>query len=402
MWVGPPPAALRAGRDKLGRSGSPAGPACPSCRRRAGGARLPADRQGGGGRRRPRNAHRPLAGGARRGARPRRARGRRRFRRRHRLLRALPRASPAHRDPDPGGHARRGDRAGGARMLSPAAPPEGARGVPSPRSTLRCARDERGGGHFRARDRLPRRRHGRVRARRPRLLLPRAERAHPGRASGDRARHRSRPRPAPVADRRRATRPEPAKASWAATRSKCGSMRRIRAPFCRSPVGRAAAAAGRRPRRGRRRRGRRDRHLLRPDDREADRTGAYARRGARPPRGRARETEVGGVITNLVFLRWLVSHPLLRAGDTTTAFLVEHPPLSSRPRGRPNRPWLGALRLNLPTPPPASAPDVDGRGERGAGSGAAVFAPMPGTVIRVLVAPGDRVDARQPLSWSRQ
>src|SRR3954447_6690804 len=44
-----------------------------------------------------------------------------------------------------------------------------------------------------------------------------------------------------------------------------------------------------------------------------------------------RETEVGGVTTNLPFLRWLVRHPLVRAGRTTTAFLVENPPLSEPP-----------------------------------------------------------------------
>ncbi len=39
------------------------------------------------------------------------------------------------------------------------------------------------------------------------------------------------------------------------------------------------------------------------------------------------ETEVGGVTTNLPFLRWLVAHPVVRAGRATTAFLTEHPPL---------------------------------------------------------------------------
>jgi hypothetical protein len=34
------------------------------------------------------------------------------------------------------------------------------------------------------------------------------------------------------------------------------------------------------------------------------------------------ETEVGGVTTNLPFLRWLVAHPVVRAGAATTAFLV--------------------------------------------------------------------------------
>ena len=42
-------------------------------------------------------------------------------------------------------------------------------------------------------------------------------------------------------------------------------------------------------------------------------------------------TVVEGVNTNLPFLRWLVAHPELRAGRTTTAFLVEHPPLSAPP-----------------------------------------------------------------------
>ena len=46
-------------------------------------------------------------------------------------------------------------------------------------------------------------------------------------------------------------------------------------------------------------------------------------------------TEVEGVVTNLPFLRWLVAHPNLRAGRTTTAFLVENPPLSEPPRARP-------------------------------------------------------------------
>src|ERR671937_536275 len=55
--------------------------------------------------------------------------------------------------------------------------------------------DERGSSSVRARDRVHERRHGGVRARRPRLLLPRAERPHPGRAPGDRARHGRRPRP---------------------------------------------------------------------------------------------------------------------------------------------------------------------------------------------------------------
>jgi acetyl/propionyl-CoA carboxylase alpha subunit len=111
------------------------------------------------------------------------------------------------------------------------------------------------------------------------------------------------------------------------------------------------------------------------------------------------ETEVRGVVTNLPFLRWLVAHPALRAGRTTTAFLTEHPPLSAPPAGLVDGPWRGAFRLNLPAPPPAAPPDVDAAAhEHGPGAEQSeVTAPMPGTVIKVLVEPGQAVAARQPL-----
>jgi acetyl/propionyl-CoA carboxylase alpha subunit len=111
------------------------------------------------------------------------------------------------------------------------------------------------------------------------------------------------------------------------------------------------------------------------------------------------ETEVGGVTTNLPFLRWLVAHPVLRAGEATTAFLTEHPPLSAPPARLPDPVWRGAFRLNLPAPPPQAPPDVDAAAqEHGpAPESSAVLAPMPGTVIAVRVAPGDAVRARDPL-----
>ncbi len=111
------------------------------------------------------------------------------------------------------------------------------------------------------------------------------------------------------------------------------------------------------------------------------------------------ETVVEGVTTNLPFLRWLVAHPDLRAGRTTTAFLVEHPPLSAPPVSLPPSEWRGAWRLNLPAPPPVAPPDVDAAAHQGAAAHGEsdVTAPMPGTVIKVLVATGDHVQARQPL-----
>ena len=113
------------------------------------------------------------------------------------------------------------------------------------------------------------------------------------------------------------------------------------------------------------------------------------------------ETSVEGLTTNLPFLRWLVDHPALRAGRTTTAFLAEYPPLSTPPERLPGGPWDGAWRLNLPSPPPHAAPDVDAAAHAGssgpAGEQSALTAPMPGTVIKVLAAAGDAVQPHQPL-----
>jgi acetyl/propionyl-CoA carboxylase alpha subunit len=113
------------------------------------------------------------------------------------------------------------------------------------------------------------------------------------------------------------------------------------------------------------------------------------------------ETEVTGVTTNLPFLRWLVSHPAVLEGRTTTAFLTDYPPLSEPPLRLPSGPWDGAWRLNLPSPLPQSPPDVDEAAHAAqTGDGAersSLTAPMPGTVIRVLAKAGERVAHRQPL-----
>ena len=66
--------------------------------------------------------------------------------------------------------------------------------------------------------------------------------------------------------------------------------------------------------------------------------------------------------TNLPFLRWLVAHPALRAGETTTAFLVEHPPLSAPPLRLADGPWRGAVPAQ---PPVAAAGAAAGRRRAG-------------------------------------
>ena len=111
------------------------------------------------------------------------------------------------------------------------------------------------------------------------------------------------------------------------------------------------------------------------------------------------DTEVAGLTTNLPFLRWLVAHPIVRAGEMTTAFLTEHPPLTPPPFLRAPAPWNRPWRLNLPAPPPAAPPNVDSvAATSGPTPGeSAVIAPMPGTVIRVEVEPGDEVQPRRPL-----
>ena len=110
-------------------------------------------------------------------------------------------------------------------------------------------------------------------------------------------------------------------------------------------------------------------------------------------------TVVGGVTTNIPFLRWLVAHPVVREGGATTAFLTEHPPLSALPLRVAAAPFRTPWRLNLPAPPLASPPDIDVESQRPvvAHGGSSVTAPMPGTVIRVEVEAGDEVRARQPL-----
>jgi 3-methylcrotonyl-CoA carboxylase alpha subunit len=126
-------------------------------------------------------------------------------------------------------------------------------------------------------------------------------------------------------------------------------------------------------------------------------------------------TAVLGVTTNLGFLRWAVDHPRFRRGLATTAFVEEE--------------WSPALVPQLPAgvaragggvwhafgaaePHPEVVVDGDHALYRGwayrlggeddeqaaaAPAGGSLAAPMPGTVLRVLVGPGDRVAAGQTL-----
>jgi acetyl/propionyl-CoA carboxylase alpha subunit len=110
-------------------------------------------------------------------------------------------------------------------------------------------------------------------------------------------------------------------------------------------------------------------------------------------------TEVAGVTTNLPFLRWLVSHPALRAGEVTTAFLSEYPPLSAPPALLPGPVWRGAFRLNLPAPGLEPPPDIDAAAHASSAveASSVITAPMPGTVLKVHVRAGSTVKAREEL-----
>ena len=126
--------------------------------------RAPAADQGVGRRRRQGHAPRARRGGARRGAGGGAARGAARVRRRHAAARALLRRAAPHRDPDLRRHARHGRASLRARVLDPAPLSEGDRGgAVAGASTRRCARAwARPRSTRRPRDRLRRRRHGRV------------------------------------------------------------------------------------------------------------------------------------------------------------------------------------------------------------------------------------------------
>ena len=184
---------------------------------------------------------------------------------------------------------RDGARAGRARLLGAAAPPEGRRGVAASRPVAGApGADLRACRRLRARARLRERRHGRVPRRGRRRLLPRAERPDPGRAPGHRGGDgpRSRRAPAPRRGRRDPRRARPVDAGHAIEARLYAEDPRTFLPQP-GPVRRLRLPRERPRRRGDRGR-RRGRRELRPDDRQADRLRRRPRRGARTARGGAR------------------------------------------------------------------------------------------------------------------
>ena len=300
---------------------------------------------------------------ARRGARGRRARGGRRVRRRHALLRALPRAAAARRGAAPRRRARERRRARRARLLGAAPPPEGARGgaraAASPaRCARRCSRRPSPSGG-RSATGAPARSsssstattffflelNGRIQVEHPvteavtgldlvaeQLRIASGEalatRLPQGwRARGRGAALRGGPAHVPPADR-------PHRAARLPVTRVQGSLRVDAGVEEGDEVG---------PR-------------LRPDDREAHRPRADTRRrrstGSRPRSPRPRSTASRRTCRSCAGSS---RHPVVRAGEATTAFLTEHPPLSPHPLLQRPAPWRRPWRLNLPAPPPRTA-----------------------------------------------
>ena len=100
-------------------------------------------------------------------------------------------------------------------------------------------------------------------------------------------------------------------------------------------------------------------------------------------------TRVAGVVTNLPFLRWLVRQPDVVAGTATTAFLEDHPPLTTR--RAPSGAFAGAWRLGTGSTARFPVPQSpDWTAVAGSGDGR-LIAPMPGVVLSLAVTAGQQV-----------
>ncbi len=132
---------------------------------------------------------------------------------------------------------RNGGRRRGAGLLGAAAPSEGARGGAGAEPRGEPPLDApRGRDRVRPGDRVPQRGHRRVRRRGRRLLLPGAQRPHPGGAPGHGSglRARSHRRAAPDRERQRPL--QQAVTRSRGMRSRCGCMPRIPGAFCPRPA----------------------------------------------------------------------------------------------------------------------------------------------------------------------
>ena len=117
---------------------------------------------------------------------------------------------------------------------------------------------------------------------------------------------------------------------------------------------------------------------LRPADREADRTRRHARRGARPPCGGACRDRGRGRDHEPALPALARRAPGAAGGETTTAFLTEHPPALGPARSA-RRPGLDAAVSGSTCRPPRRRPrrirlrprtSTRGAGEQSAADGA--------------------------------
>jgi 3-methylcrotonyl-CoA carboxylase alpha subunit len=111
---------------------------------------------------------------------------------------------------------------------------------------------------------------------------------------------------------------------------------------------------------------------------------------------------IEGVTTNIAFLRGILEHPAFRAGTIDTAFLDREaveilrsvpvlpasPALPALPAVSWWDPWSGRPDGRAPAP---NAPGTPVRRRPSGDHAQSLAAPMPATVVKVLVKPGDRV-----------
>ena len=113
-------------------------------------------------------------------------------------------------------------------------------------------------------------------------------------------------------------------------------------------------------------------------------------------------TEISGLTTNLPFLRTLLGSAEFADAAIDTAWLDAHPDLPFHPRLAPDGPTPfdtgDGWRLGAPAVPArAVAERRDAAGFGAAEADGSVHAPMPGTVLAVKVAEGQRVTVGEPL-----